>query len=277
MQRERNLLFIILAFLFALIATGGIYYYFQNYEDKIIKESGLTESVVATNIELKAGTEIKEFMLTTIEWPKKKLHPHHVLNKNDIIGKVVKSTIAKNMPVMKAYLAEKGANISYFVPENMRAMTIHFGKDGTDSSLVHPGTFVDVLATFKDRGMSPFTKTILQNVKVIAVNGQSEEKFELKDDVTVTDVTILVRPHDTETLALAKSQASLQIVIRNQNDSEEMERKGIDAETLLFGPKKDDDSKSEIDQKRFELFNPMPVQKRPITIIRGTDVQEVRL
>jgi len=56
MQRERNLLFIILAFLFALIATGGIYYYLQNYEDKIIKESGLTETIITTNIELKAGT-----------------------------------------------------------------------------------------------------------------------------------------------------------------------------------------------------------------------------
>lgn len=277
MQRERNLLFIILAFLFALIATGGIYYYFQNYEDQIIKESGLTRSIVATNIELKAGTEIKDFMLTTIEWPKKKVHPHHVLDVSDILGKVVKSTIPKGMPIMQSYLVEKGANISYLVPENMRAMTIHFGKEGTDSGLVHPGTFVDVLATFKDRGMSPFTKTILQNVKVIAVNGQSQEKFEVEENAVVNDVTILVRPQDTETLALAKSQASLQIVIRNLNDNEEMDRKGIDAETLLFGPKSDEDETDEMNQKRFEMFNPLPAQKKPITIIRGTDVQEVRL
>lgn len=277
MQRERNLLFIILALLFALIATGGIYYYLQNYEDKIIRESGITESIIATNIELNAGTEIKEFMLTTIEWPKKKLLAQHLRQKTDVLGKVVKTRVPQDMPILKGYLLDKEDDLSYFVPENMRAMTIKFGKEGSDASFVRPGSFVDVLATFKNRGMNPFTKTILQNVKVIAVNGKSQEDYESTDGEVINEVTVLVKPTETEKLALAKSQATLQIVIRNMNDNVEIEKSGIDAESIMFGEKPDKEINDTENKPRFDFSSQLPDKKKPVTIIRGTDVKEVRL
>ena len=277
MQRERNLLFIILALLFALIATGGVYYYLNNYEEQIIKQSGLTEPIVATNIELKSGAEIKEFMLTTIEWPKKKLISQHIRDKKDVIGKVVKTGIPKGMPILKGFLLDKSDNLSYFVPENMRAMTIQFGKDGSDATFVSPGSYVDVVATFKNRGMTPFTKTILQNVKVMAINGKSQEEYNPDEIDTIRDVTVLVKPQDTETLALAKSQASLEIVIRNMNDNLEIEKNGIDAESIMFGTKKEENDEPSGTQKRFDFLQQIPAQKKPVTIIRGTEVQEVRL
>jgi len=277
MQRERNLLFIILALLFALIATGGIYYYLQTYEDKIIRDSGMTESIMATNIELKAGTEIKEFMLTTIEWPKKKLITQHLRKKSDVLGKIVKTRVPAGMPILKGFLLDKEDNLSYFVPENMRAMTIKFGKDGSDATFIRPGSYVDVLATFKNRGMNPFTKTIMQNVKVIAVNGKSQEDFDLKEGEKITEVTVLVKPQDTEKLALAKSQATLQIVIRNMNDNAEIEKSGIDAESIMFGNKTDKEIDDTEKRPHFDFSSQLPAKKKPVTIIRGTDVQEVRL
>jgi pilus assembly protein CpaB len=277
MQRERNILFMILALLFAFIATGGIYYYLQNYQDKIIQESGVTESIIATNIELKAGTEIKEFMLTTIEWPKTKLIPQHITKKADVIGKVVMTRIPQGMPLLKGFIIDKGDNVSFLVPENMRAMTIAFGKEGSDARFVRPGIFVDVLATFKNRGVNPFTKTILQNVKIIAVNGKAEDDFELKAGDPISEVTILVKAQDTEKLALAKSQATLQIVIRNINDNEEVEKKGIDAESIMYGTKTEETIDTDNENKFLGFQTPLPIQKKGITVIRGTEVQEVRL
>ena len=275
MQREKNLLFIMVAFLCALIATGGVYYYMNNYEERIIKKSGLTSPIIAANIDLKPGTEIKEFMLVEMSWPKNRVQSQHTLKKEEVIGKVVKNEIAKGMPVLKGFLLGKNESLSYYVPENMRAMTIPFGKGGSDSSFVIPGVYVDVLATFNPKGLTPFTKTILQNVKVIAVNGVAEEDYTPQKDVLVTEVTVLVKPTDTETLALAKSQASLQIVLRNRNDDSEVEKRAVDAETVMFG-EKETSGGNDNEAALKSLMNKMPVRNKTVTIIRGTDVDDVR-
>ena len=46
MQREKNILFIILALLFAVLATGAVFLYMKNYEDRIISQSGQSVSVI---------------------------------------------------------------------------------------------------------------------------------------------------------------------------------------------------------------------------------------
>ena len=126
MQREKNILFIILALLFAVLATGAVFLYMKNYEDRIMAQSGQSVSVIATNIDIKSGTQIKDYMITTISWPKSKVMDNHITHSDDVVGKTVKIGISKGMPILKGFLLKKGDNISYFVPEKMRAMTLKF-------------------------------------------------------------------------------------------------------------------------------------------------------
>jgi len=274
MQREKNVLFIILALAFALLATGALFLYMKNYEDRIISEAGMTVSVVAANVDLKSGAQIRDYMLTTTQWPKNKVLDHHIANTEDVIGKTLKMSISKGMPILRGFLLKKGDNLSYFVPDKMRAMTLKFDERTSDTLMVSPGSFVDILATFSNRGSSPFTKTILQNVKVIAVNGKTEEDYDMVVDKKVKEVTVLIKPEATEALALAKTQAQLQIVLRNINDSEEMEKSGIDEETIIYG-RSDDDEKTP--KKKLDAFiKNMPLKERTVKIIRGTEVQEIR-
>ena len=275
MQREKNILFIILALIFAILATGAVFIYMKNYEDRIMAQSSESVSVIATNIDIKSGTQIKDYMISSIPWPKSKVMDQHVTRAEEVIGKTVKIDITKGMPILKGFLLKKGDNISYFVPEKMRAMTLKFDDRNSDSLLISPGSFVDILATFQSRGSSPFTKTILQNVKVIAVNGKTEDDFTMGEDSIVNDVTVLIRPEQTEKLALAKTQAKIQIVLRNINDNEEVEKSGIDQETIIYGKRGDADTES---AKPIEnIVKRIPLKERTVKIIRGTDIQEVRV
>lgn len=275
MQREKNMMFIALAFIFALLASGAILMYMKDYEKRIIRESGTTVAVVATRVNIAPGTRIQDTMLTMMDWPKAKVTTNHFRNMHQVIGKIVKTRIVKGMPVLNDMLLRPGDNMGDFVPENMRALTLYFGKKHAEMSFVQPGSVVDILATFKKKGQTPFTKTILQRVRVMAVNGKTEGEFHSSGEEMINNVTFLVRSEDTEKLTLAKEQATLQLVLRNESDTSESDKHGIDTETMLFGRQ---EAPAAPQQEAPRQFVPTVIPKqKTVTIIRGTDVQEVRL
>jgi len=277
MQREKNMLFMILALVFALLATGAVYLYMKDYEKRIMNESGVTVPIVGTNIDLIGGTEIREYMLTSLPWPKKKLLDQHFTSQRDVIGKIVKTRIPKGMPILKGLLHRAGDNLSQLVPDKMRAMTLRFDSKTADTSFVQPGSFVDILATFKNKGAVPFTKTILQNVHVIAVNGKVQGEYVANDNKEVNEITVLVKPIDTEKLALAKSLAKLQVVLRNMNDNEELIKSGVDEQTIMYGKAEETKSGSK-EASPFPIIKHLPMRERTkIKVIRGTEMSEVTL
>ena len=277
MLREKNMAFMALALIFALLAAFGVYYYINDYEENILKRSGLTTTVVAAAYNLKPGTMLTEEMLTSMEWPKSKVLSSHFKAKKDVIGKAAKTSIPAGLPILKDLLADKGDNLSYFVPSKMRAMAIHFGRDGSGVAFVYPGSFVDVLATFKKKGEDPYTKTILQGVKVIAVNGRAEDNFKKNENEQIQNITILIKPEDTVRLALAKNQASLQIVLRNLNDKDRIENKGISTEQVKYGKKElPKVNVSEKARQVQEFINKVQPPSSPVTLIRGTEINKLK-
>jgi pilus assembly protein CpaB len=164
--------------------------------------------------------------------------------------------------------------VAAFVPDKMRAMTMSL-MDKNSNNLVRPGNSVDIIATFNNTD-TPYTSTILQNVRVAAVNGESQETFVSAGKKAVESVTVLVKPEDAEKLALAKAQASLQIVIRNENDTEEIVTKDSgDAGASSYSGA---DAARRGDPNRFDSFlNVLPAKDKKIKVIRGTEVQEINV
>jgi Flp pilus assembly protein CpaB len=181
------------------------------------------------------------------------------------------------MPILKGAVLDKRDDLSYLVPDKMRAMTLRFDERNTDASFIRPGSFVDILGTFKNGRATPFTKTILQNITVMAVNGKTKDDFSPEQHNGIHEVTVLVKAQDTEKLALAKSQASLQIVLRNIHDNEELEKGGIDEESILFGTHNDDEPVNADHSGINALFNQIHQRDRKVKVIRGTEIHEVRL
>jgi hypothetical protein len=101
------------------------------------------------------------------------------------------------------------------------------------AGFVLPHTRVDVLVatTGEGAGDKAFSKVILQNVEVLAVAQEVEQK---KDEPTVVKVvTLLVTPQESERLALASHSGSLRLAMRNYNDNKIVLTSGSDVAQML--------------------------------------------
>jgi pilus assembly protein CpaB len=114
-----------------------------------------------------------------------------------------------------------------------------------------PGNRVDILFT-KRQGSQSVTRTILQDIKVLAVDQTASTD---KDrPVVVRAVTIELSPAEAELLVKATSEGNLQLTLRNPLDSELIAKKEEPAKKM---------------QVRKVWRGP---GKEKITLIRGTDI-----
>jgi Flp pilus assembly protein CpaB len=77
---------------------------------------------------------------------------------------------------------------------------------------------------------------VLQNVQVLSTGTRMDPDPNGKPE-NVTVVTLLVTPEQSETLALAQNQGTLQFVLRNGGDSENPETPVVDMAGLTGSPK----------------------------------------
>jgi pilus assembly protein CpaB len=72
----------------------------------------------------------------------------------------------------------KGGGVAAVVDSRKRAVAVKMDKTIGASGFVHPGNRVDVLVTLASgKTFAPVTKTILENIRVLAVGRETEEKF----------------------------------------------------------------------------------------------------
>jgi pilus assembly protein CpaB len=110
------------------------------------------------------------------------------------------------------------------------------------AGFVLPGTRVDVLVTLdpetEGEGEKPATtRVILQNVQVLA-SGQKIEKDEEGKPQTVTVITLLVTPEESEKLTLAATEGKIQMALRNAMDMDSISTEGVHTAELVGQPSK---------------------------------------
>ena len=120
------------------------------------------------------------------------------------------------------------------ITPGMRAMSVAVDEVGDISGFVKPHTHVDVLVAISGTGADnnkPYSKIVLQNIEVIAVEQQIDKG---KDEAEVAKVvTLLVTPHDAEKLGLAGREGTLRLAMRNYNDDKLVPTAGSDFADLL--------------------------------------------
>jgi pilus assembly protein CpaB len=104
-------------------------------------------------------------------------------------------------------------------------------------NLLQPGDRVDVLLTVKNVGntANQFAKTILQDVKVFAVNEQWRPTEGNKSDESISakTVSLLLTPAQAQVVYLAEAMGRIRLVLRNPDDNEVAATAGTDAEAIL--------------------------------------------
>lgn len=189
---------------------------------------------------LPVGAELSADNMKWQKWPKDAVFPGAVVRKGDgaideaLNGRLSRA-VAEGEPLTKAALVSetKGNFLAASLEDGMRAVAIDIKAGSAVAGFAGPGDYVDVILTYKasigvDRGDEELTElvgrnldrwateTILQNVRVLAV----DQKYERDDEEVKVGktVTLEVDRKGAEVLSLAAEMGTLGLALRKLGD-----------------------------------------------------------
>lgn len=200
----------LIALALALVVTGGLFYYLKV---KSIENQDKVKVIVAVaNIE--ANTVIKNAQIKEISVPQSSAVSGAIVDKEKVVGKVVKEPIYKGEQILQMNLlkGEKAEGLSAVVPEGFRAVTIKTDMVTGVGGHIKDGDYVDVLVFVNPPYSTEKVKTVFQNVKVLDAdykeNQSSENRF----------ITLCMNPNDAEKLFLVDEISKIKLSLRNRID-----------------------------------------------------------
>lgn len=252
------------------IAAGSVFLVkdriqFQTSSTDTSKTSELVEVLVARS-EISFGQLIEGHLVARQAWPREALPAGAFIDINALVPngrenlRRAKGSFYPGELILASKVSNFGDKVTLVqkLGENTRAMAIKVDAVTAVGGFVTPGDFVDIVMT---QGSSQDLRavTILQNIRVIGVDQQSEE---MKDQPEVArTITVEVSPEQGQRLALAQKAGTLSLTLRTLE--------GVS------------DRPMEMVRLRDLLQQESPVTERPViptvTVRRGTQSVEVTI
>lgn len=237
MNRTRMIVGLAIAVVVALFLSSYVYRTFQRATQ--VRPVVMAHIVVASRA-MQLGTRLDANNLRTISWPGDEPIPGNFSRIEDCEGRALITPVAENEPILENRLApkESGAGLPATIPEGMRALSVAVNDVVGVAGFVIPGTMVDVLVTGQmpgGAGLNNITRTILQNVRVLAAGQKVEQDREGKPQ-TVPVITLLVTPEDAARLTMAATEGKIQLALRNTIDTKAADPPPVLQAVLFAGP-----------------------------------------
>jgi pilus assembly protein CpaB len=217
----------------------------QLLENKYSQEP--VRPLVVAKRDLPAGEPLRAEDLKRVDWPQSSV-PKGAFS---TVEAVIKCKSVPLVPVvegevmLRSHLSQPntGVGVTTLIERGKRAFSIKTDDPVTVAKLVYPGARVDVLTTVQryaqKRGTHMVTRTVLQNVKVLAVGEDIDpmtvakrrtQKREEDGDRAFSDnqsdsreargvLTLLVNPREAEQLSRAAREGKIDIALRNPRDT----------------------------------------------------------
>src|SRR5437588_1546951 len=203
-----------IAFVVAAISTGVFYGLFAGRLRGASVDLPQRSLVVAAH-DLERGRVLKTEDLKVAEIGLKTPFKGSFDSPQKLVGAVVLDAIQQNEPVTERQVALKDASTGNGVPANMRAVSIHVYESSGIMPLIRRGSKVDIQAV-GERNHVVALSTVLQNIEVLAISQPTDNAPNGRPAAPV--VTVLVRPVDSDVVALADSGTRLRLALRNPLD-----------------------------------------------------------
>ncbi|MEX0282471.1 MAG: Flp pilus assembly protein CpaB [Arenibacterium sp.] len=184
----------------------------------VASDEALVKVIVAGR-DIAFGQPIEAHLLTTIAWPRDAV-PAGVYSDFDALvakqgkpSRRAKRVIAQGELILATKVSDFGekVTITQTLGPNRRAMAIKVDAETAVGGFVTPGDFVDLVLT-QGRNESLRAVTILQNIRVIGVDQQSDEQIDTPE--VARTVTVEVTPEQGQRLALAQKAGTLSLTLR---------------------------------------------------------------
>lgn len=215
-----------------------------------------------------------------------------------VVGAVVRRMVHKGMPLTWSSIVRPGQYgfLAAALRPDHRAVTILVNRATSQAGLIYPGDHVDVILTVEvtdeqTRNTNTFTGTILEDIRVVAVNRQVESSINASQGKAsrkpsrsgASTVTLEVLPSEAERLVLATSKGDISLAMRSLTDGTRRDqRTPTGLENLLSLPPteaKPEETPSE--PAPVTVVAPVPPRKESrevrVQIFRGGAREEVTL
>ena len=288
---------LLLGIVLAGAVGGGAWLYFRPAPKEPVRKASPPPKplpvVLTASKDLKLGSLITA---NDISWSPLKngvLLSAHLLkgktNPNQVIGAVVRRAVFKGAPLTWSSIVRPGQYgfLAAALRPDHRAVTINVNRATSQAGLIYPGDRVDVILTVQvkeGRKTETFTGTILEHIRVVAVDrqvessagntGQPARKASRNAGGTVT---LEVLPAEAERLILATSKGSISLAIRSLTDARRHDGRTLAAIENLLSPPPAETTVKPAPAPR----EPAPAAEEPepvrVQIFRGSAREEVLL
>ena len=266
MKRYSGFILIGLAVLMALV-TSGLFYNWMEQQARVGPtypqpiESPVVMIAVAAN-DLFWGTTLTDEMIKLVSFPKESLVQGYLSTVEQVKGRVLIANIKANEPILDAKLAPLDAaqgGMAVVTQRGKRAMAVRVDDVVGVAGFIKPGNRVDMLVTL--RQSSPKSKTVLQNVLVLATGLQMDVQDHKAKPKKVRVITVEVTPEEAEKLALAAAEGTVTMALRSYANTQPVLTRGATLTTLLNSYRPDS----------------RPAPRRPVPPARRTSSTQVEL
>jgi pilus assembly protein CpaB len=235
MNNNRLIVGLIVAVVIALLFSTFVY---RQFKQAATAKPVAMQNLVVAAAPLQLGTRLDASNLRVIPWPMNQPVAGMFTRIEDCANRAVITNLAENEPVLESKLApkESGAGLPATIPEGMRAVSVAVNEVVGVAGFVIPGTMVDVLVTgqMQGQGNNKITRTILENVRVLAAGQKIEQDREGKPQ-TVPVITLLVTPDEATKLTMGATEGKIQLALRNTIDTKKNDPEPI-LQAVLFSP-----------------------------------------
>ena len=142
---------------FAALALGALTSYLTwRYVDQTTQAGQKVEMapVVVANASIPARTIITPDLVRVQALPVQAVHPQATHSLEEVVGKVVRTELAADEPVLssKLFLQRAESGLAFMVPDGMRAVSVAFTEVIGTGGMISPGDHVDVIGVFETHG-----------------------------------------------------------------------------------------------------------------------------
>lgn len=218
-MRRQSLIALGAAIFFGLIAVFLVNAYLSGSDrEREQAAQATTVKVAVAQVPLPFGEKLTPEKVRFVDWPTSSVPPGALQSPTELSEggepRVVLRPLEPGEPIMRAKISGEGgrAALSAVLPADKRAVSIPITDVAGVAGFVLPGDRVDVLLT-QGGGDAQATDVLLQDVRVIAIDQNSDEKAAGTD--LGRTATVEAEPYDAQKLVLAQQVGTLSLALRS--------------------------------------------------------------
>ena len=192
-------------------------------------------SVVVAATDIQPGVAIRADQLKTIEWGGAELPQGAFQLVNQVVGRVLRAQAFTGEQLLESKLAPRSAKggLATIITPGSRAISVSVDEVVGVAGFALPGAYVDVLVSAKDASQAPFSRIVLERIKVLAA--EQETTADPNVPKVVRAVTLELTPREAEILDLARSVGNLSLALRSEFDNARGQGRGARQADLGVG------------------------------------------